>query len=411
VIRNGLAHGGLKAESARMRVRDIWFEVHKYIGLATMAFLVVAGGTGCALVFRGPLDAWLNRDLFQVAVAPALAPAELARRLELERPDLKVVKLPLVTRPGHAEVMSVEGRGGARLSFDQVFVDPASGRVIGTRKDVAGWGRRGLMHGVYDLHSTLAAGTAGRWVMGLAAAAWLVSNGVGIYLTLPRRAPFWSNWRPLWTIGVKARLPRQLLDLHRASGLWLFPVLTVLALTSVGLNFYYELAAPIAEALSPPRASPFDDTPPKAPADHPPKIGWSQAIAHATRDAARRAPGWRPVNALYLPDRGLYGLTLTHSGDDDYAGLGLIGLYYRDDTGAFVYRDDPGRDSAGRAALRSLYPLHTGEVFGWPTRLLVFVLGAATVEMSVTGLYLWLKRRGARNLAARSRRGAEARAS
>ena len=169
----------------QLRLRDFWFEVHKYSGLATLLFLIVAGATGSVLVFRGELDEWLNPDLYRVAVATALPAAELARRLEERRPMAQVVKLPLTTRPGRASVLTVAGRGGAHLPYDQVFVDPADGRVIGTRQDKAGWGRRGLMHGIYDLHSTLVAGAVGRWIMGLIAAAWLISNLIGLYLDAP----------------------------------------------------------------------------------------------------------------------------------------------------------------------------------------------------------------------------------
>ena len=114
---------------------------------------------------------------------------------------------------------------------------------------------------------------------------------------------------------------------------------------------------------------------------------------------------------MYVPERGLYGVTLTRSGEDDYAGLGPIALYYDDGDGRFVFRDDPGRDSAGRARGAPLtLPAataarrHSAGPPGW----WCVVLGAATVEMGVTGLYLWLKRRGARNSAGRVRR-AEAR--
>ena len=382
------------------RLRDLWFEVHKYVGLATFLFLSIAGLTGSVLVFRAGLDEALNPDLYRVAAAPALPAAELARTLERERPTVQVVRLPLTARPGHATVVTVAGRDGAHLPFDQIFLDPASGRVIGSRLDKGGWGRRGLMHGVYDLHSTLIAGAPGRWLMGIVAAFWLLSNLVGLYLTLPRQGPFWRKWWALWTVNPRSRLPRLLLDLHRASGLWLLPVLTILAFTSFCLNFYSEVAEPVAQAISPARVSPFDAKPMTAAAT---RLDWGRAVDHAEADAAWRAPDLRPVDALYVPERRLFGITLTRSGKGDYAGLGPVALYYGADGGQFAFSDDPGRDSAGRAVLRSLYPLHTGEVFGWTTRLLVFVLGLATVEMSVTGIYLWLKRRGARNAAARAR--------
>ncbi len=382
------------------QLRDLWFAIHQYVGLATFLFLSIAGATGSLLVFRAPLDEVLNPELYRVAVAPALPSAALAERLEQSHPAIQVVRLPLTARPGRAMVVAVTGRSGA-LPFDQVFLNPASGRLVGARSDKAGWSRAGLMHGVYDLHSTLVAGTPGRWIMGIVAATWLLSNFVGLYLTLPRRGPFWRDWWALWTVNSRARLPRLLLDLHRASGLWLLPALTILALTSFGLNFYSEVTEPLAQALSPALASPFDAKPISAMG---PRPDWTTTVGRVEADAALRAPGWTPVDAVYVPEHGLYGVTLTRSGKLDYAGLGPVALYYRASDGAFVFRDDPWKDSAGRATLRSLYPLHTGEVFGWTTRILVFILGLATVEMSVTGVYLWLKRRGARNAVTRARK-------
>lgn len=379
-------------------LRDLWVEIHKYVGLATFLFLSIAGLTGSVLVFRAGLDEALNLDLYRVPAARVLPAGELARRLEQSHPAVQITRLPLNVRPGHAVVVAVAGRGGVHLPFDQVFLDPADGRVVGTRQDKAGWGRRGLMHGVYDLHSGLVAGAPGRWLMGIVAAAWLFSNPVGFYLTLPRQGPFWRKWWLLWKVNPRSKLPRLLLDLHRASGLWLLPVLTILALTSFCLNFYSEVTEPVAQALSPALASPFDDKPVAATS---PRLDWASVVDRATTDAVRRAPDFKPVDALYVPEHRLYGVTLTRSGKSDYAGLGPVALYYRASDGRFAFRDDPERDSAGRAVLRSLYPLHTGEVFGWTTRLLVFVLGLATVEMGVTGVYLWFRRRGARNAAAR----------
>lgn len=389
--------------ASRQRIRDFWFEVHKYLGLATLLFLVLAGLTGSLLVFKADLDEALNPDLFRARAGPVLPAAELAHRLEAERPDLRVVRLPLNPRSGHAVVLGVVGRDGAQPPFDQVFVDPTDGRLIGVRKDAPGWSRRGLMQGVYQLHYTLLAGTPGRWLMGAVATGWLVGNVVGFYLTLPRGGPFWRKWRPLWTVKSGVSLPRLLLDLHRASGLWLIAFVLVLSLTSAALNFYDEAVEPAAIALSPPGPSPFDPGRPTLPPGHTPRIGFAPALGAARAAAARERPGWRPVTALYVPDRGLYGVTFTRSGRDDYAGLGPVAYYFADDDGRFAYRDDPGRDSAGRAVLRSIYPLHSGQVFGWPTRLLVMVLGLATAEMALTGVYVWWKKRKPRAAAKRAR--------
>ena len=50
-----------------------------------------------------------------------------------------------------------------------------------------------------------------------------------------------------------------------------------------------------------------------------------------------------------------------------------------------------------------VYPLHSGEIFGWVTVLLVFVLGVVTFGQSITGLYVWWKKRASRVAARRSK--------
>lgn len=388
-------------------IRAFWFEVHKYLGLASLLFLILAGATGTLLVFRPALDEALNRDLFVTAPRPVLSAVELATRLEAARPELWITNLPLKTEPGHALVVNVAPRGSAALAYDQVFLDAHDGHVLGVRKDVPQWSRRGLMRGVYAFHYTLLGGDVGRLAMGVVALAWFISNLVGLYLTLPAgRGPFWRRWRPLWTVKLRAKLPRVLLDLHRASGLWLLGFVVLLAFTSVAMNFYDEAAQPLALALSPGKASPFDAPPRKTPAA--PRTGFAPVLAAAEIRAAHDLPGFKPAREIYVPQYGLFGVAFTRSGEDVYAGLGPVAFYYDDQSGRFVFRDDPGRDSLGRAALRSLYPLHSGQVFGWPTRLLVALLGLATVEMSVTGLYLWLKKRGPRAAARRAAAAAAA---
>src|ERR1700732_765130 len=135
------------------KFRDLAFEIHKWSGLATFLLLLVAAVTGCILTFRQPIDAWLNPDLLAVVPAgPALSLPELTDRVEGQRPDLRLVLAIARPGPGRASVLEVAPRNPAvRLSYSQVSADPSTGRILGDRLQRAGWDRRHILQGVYEL--------------------------------------------------------------------------------------------------------------------------------------------------------------------------------------------------------------------------------------------------------------------
>ena len=387
------------------RTRELWFSVHKWIGLACLVFLVIAGVTGSAIAFRPQIDAWLNPGLFRAPASGALlSPGTLADRLEAQRPQVRVNLLPLSARPGQAVAVSVEPKAGAAaLGYDQVFLDPASGRVLGQRATAPGWDASHLMQGVYELHARLLAGTFGRWLMGIVSGLWAISTLVGLYLTLPRTGPFWAKWKPVWTINPKARLPRLLLDLHRASGLWLLLAGIAVSISGCAINFYSEAAAPAANLLSPSKVAALNSDAPSPPGPKPRRLGWDAAAARAGEAAAHRS-GVRlaPAVASFDADGNLYRVGFTRSGVRDYTGLGPVYWYVDADSGRVAYVDDPYRDSLGRIFLRGLYPIHSGQMLGLTGRILALLLGLAVVEMSITGGYLWWRKRSVRRAAVKA---------
>jgi uncharacterized iron-regulated membrane protein len=383
--------------------RQFWTAIHRYSGLFMLAFLAIAAATGCLLCFEKPLDAWLNPELFKPS-GPALAdPVQAVARLERDRPELVATYFPVHAKPGRNLTVAVEPAAGhAPLGYDQVFLDRATGAVAGVRATAPGWDRPHLIRGVYLLHSTLLGGIRGRWLMGVVALVWLISNFVGIYLTWPLRSPIWRNWRRAWTFRWSSPLPRLLLDLHRSSGLWLIAPLTVLAATSVGMNFFDEALVPAVHALSPPRPSPFDASPTAHPA--PRRVSDATILAEARALAERAGLGWQTATLQAEPARDLVGVRFSAGGIENYRALGPVTYWFDGQDGRFVYADDPYGDSAGMKLMRSLYPLHTGEMIGAPGIALDFVLGLVTLGATITGLYLWLKRRRPRVSARRARR-------
>lgn len=382
---------------AKAGTRQLFTSVHRYLGLSTFLFLTIAALTGCFLCFDKTIDAALNPALFRSAsVGLSASPLSLVARLERARPDLAIEHFPLDPPRGRTIQVGVHPRHPAmKLGYDQLFLDPRDGHVVGTRQSGPGWDRPHIVEGVFQFHQNLLAGRWGRWLMGLGALGWLIGNAVGFYLTLPVGSPFWRKWKKNWQISRRARLRRFMLELHQSSGLWLLIGAMVLAFTSVAMNFYDEVFSPIAMTLSPARSSPFD-RPAAAREGETPAIGIERAVAIACGRSREQWLGWHPAAAGYVADRNLYSVSFTSDGRENYRWLGPVTYYLDATSGRFVYADDPYHDSAGRKLGRSLYPLHSGEVIGSWGIAIIFLLGIATAEMCVTGIYTWWKKRRSR---------------
>ena len=161
------------------------------------------------------------------------------------------------------------------------------------------------------------------------------------------------------------------------------------------MNFFSEFWDPFATTIAPLEKSLFHlDAP--YPEGAVPVLTYADALALAESQAAAVGTEWKPATMLYYQNWNLYGTTFSDTGDLNYKYLGPIYHYFDAVSGDWVHEVNPYTDSAGLVMIRSVYPLHSGEIGGWLTVFFVFVLGLATAEQCFTGIWLWLKRRGPR---------------
>ncbi|MCA8901571.1 MAG: PepSY domain-containing protein [Hyphomonas sp.] len=375
--------------------KNTWLVLHRWFGIVTAAFLLVAAVTGCILTARVTIDKALNADLFEYvgAAGDRLSAVDAVAIFEAAHPGIQVTGFPLNTPPDENIPLSVTSRpGGAAVHADQVFIDPASGAEIGARSTEAGVSRRQFIPLMAELHFNLLAGDAGRIFMGFMALGWLISAAIGLYLTFPRKRPFLRNWWPQWTYSPKRSFARQMLDMHRASGLWLLPFLIVLAFTSVSLNFFGEVYSPAVTTISPLKKSLFDQDMP-FPDGTTPDLSYADGYELAREQAEVNGISWQPATMLYYPNWNLYGTTFSDNGVLNYKHLGPIYYYFDASTGEFVHEVNPYTDSAGLVMIRILYPTHSGEFAGGLSVFFIFILGLATAEQCITGIWVWWKKR------------------
>lgn len=392
--------------------RQSWVWLHRYLGLAIAAFLIVAGLTGSVIAFHRELDTWLNPELFRVQSRGApLSPSELARRVEAVEPQIRVTAVPLQLAPGESALLSIAPRVDPAteipytIEYNQLFADPIIGQVLGTRE----WGdccfeRKHLIPFLYTLHHRLTIpGKWGMWLMGVVALAWLFSIFVGFYLTLPRRLPFWRTWKSAWLVKRGGDAFRVNFDLHRAAGLWLWTVLLVLAMSSVALNLKAEVFEPVVAFFSPLTPTPFDLRKPHPPdAFFEPTLSFEEAVARAVNEAVRL--GWEtlPDEVAYRPTYALYSVNFGPAQRGLVSKLGAPVLYVDGLDGRILGARVPGERSAGDVFMQLQYPLHSGKIVGLPGRIVICITGIAVAMLSITGGVIWLKRRRLKGASVRS---------
>lgn len=385
-------------------MRKVLGQLHRWLGLATALFLFIAGLTGAIIAWDHELDAWLNPDMFEVpGGGAALASTELARRVEMQEPRLRVRYLPMRAEPGHTLLMWVEPRLDPatdepyELGYDQIALDPSTGEILGRRSiSKVSLSRREIIPFLYKLHYTLhlpnlGAFPTGKWLMGLIAIAWFIDGFIALWISFPS----WKVWRKSFAYRFEQGAHKLTFDLHRSSGTWTWALLTVLAFSAISMNLGREVVRPVLSMVTPLTPLPFDRK--VAPNRAEPKISREQLVEIARARAAELGITAPLGGVLYNGARRMYWAGFFQAGKEhgDW-GLGNPRIYFDADTGALIGKSIPGGGTVGDVFIQAQFPLHSGRILGTAGRIVVSLLGLVIAMLSATGVILWARKRRAR---------------
>lgn len=409
-------------------LRQLLVKVHRWAGLCIAAFLVVAGLTGAVISWDHELDGILNPHLIEASgEAFNVDPFAAAARIEKADPRARATYLPLVVEPGHSLSIFVSPRINPKtgdhfeLGYNQVFVDPATGRELGRREWGAVWPvtSETLVSFLYVLHYSLhipeiwGIDDWGLWLMGAVAIVWMLDAFVGFYLTLPVRRPprpdraapvervlsrGWRvRWAPAWRLKSTGSFYRINFDLHRALGLWTWGLLFLLAFTAFSLSLYREVFYPILSVVSKVTPTPFDTRKGDAHVQIEPVLSFADVAGKAATEAQRR--GWvEPAGAIfYSPEIGVYGAKFFQpGGDHGAAGVGPPEIYFDAIDGRVLGERLPWTGTVADIFVQAQFPLHSGRILGLPGRVLISVMGVVVAVVSITGVVIFARKRRAR---------------
>lgn len=431
-----------------MKIHKFLLVIHRWFGLVMALFMVLVGLTGSILALRPQLDRLLTPERYATP-RPGVAPLDLntlVDRVQSLVPPGKEVDLVAIepdrVRVGIAppaltlstEVLEqrlgmslqqlremgfftrllkmAEMRGKLRdlLSSDDlstVFLDPWTGKEIAR----SGGDSKSFMSFIYVLHYSLNI-PMGKRILGIIALIWTLDCFVAFCLTLPPRLrsaastspttlSWWARWKPSWRLKTNSGPYRLNLDLHRASGLWLWAILFVFAWSSVMFNLQ-SVYAPVTRALFGYESS--QDINAKRPrsihgSGPPPSLhemlATGQRLA-AAEAASRHLTVGAPIAVMTIPPA-LVRVILRSDDPSCQSSLRTdhcLVLEYGSQTGEVTrFQSEKKNAYLGNDVSDWLKKLHVAAPLGIVYQIFVFFLGLVIAMLSVTGVYLWWKKR------------------
>jgi uncharacterized iron-regulated membrane protein len=348
-----------------MRVRPLLLKVHRWLALVAAIPLAMAAATGAFLVFENEIDRALNRDYWSVQPQTQRLPWQaVVEAAERAKPHEVAMSLRLPMADDVAAEVSLK-------SGLQVSVDPYSGRVLGTRRR-----EQVFTAAVHQFHTRLLLGEWGSWIMGVSALALVILSLTGLVLWW-RHKSFRIRWTGSWRSWGR--------DLHYGLGIMGLVAWLLLGLTGAGIAFE-SLVRPALYHLtgSEPNVQPVVQSTPSAGT---PRLTIDDALA-----AAERALPEAETTVISIPNTPSGTFMAFMRFPEDHTPAGRSRVIFDQYSGRALWVENSRNTALGTRIWIRNRPLHTGDILGWPTRLLSAAACLALLVQLATWIVMWRPR-------------------
>lgn len=369
------------AQSTTLRLRGLWFSIHKWIGLLLAALIVPISLTGSALVWHDWLDETLNPQRYAVTGAPALTPTAYAAAAQAAlAPGEQVLSIRYPEHEGGPVTVTAVGvakAGEARTARTSLWLDPADGQVLDKAPSDAG-----AVRVLHVLHGSLMVPGWGRTIVGWVGTFMFVSCLTGIWLWWPLTGSVRRGFRWRRQNSTNA-------NLHHQMGIWILLPLAMLSFTGLWISF-------------PSAFSKFEASQPKTRSGPP-----DRARAMRARPLPRTA--MTADSALAAAERHATGPLVTISWPTDQTSSWKLGFARKGGVAEVEVADATGKATPPRpprpeTRARTMRRWHDGTGMGPVWQAAIFIGGIIPALLAVTGILMWLRSRGWRSELARRRK-------
>ena len=349
-------------------MRKLLLNLHLYIALIAGVFVLILGLTGSIMAFEPEIDHLFHRKLtYVVPQAHALSLVELGAIVSKAFPDEPIRGYGVSSSPDMSYQIATRKR--------MVYLNQYTGEILGSMTGadaIAAF--QGMVH---QLHLRLLIhdkADTGGLIESCAGLAILFLSLSGLYL-----------WWPMKRFGI-AGGRRVWFDLHNVVGIVSLVFLLILATTGCVIGFdhtttplFFKMTGSTPPPPPPRKAGPH--TPDAKP------ISPDQAY-----EIARNAlPGTAPFAIDVPPPNGVYFIRSRYP--EDLTPGGRSQVVVDPYSGQVLYAMGSRQAPAGSRMVVANRAIHTGDILGIPSKIVMSLASLAIVLQLVTGLVMWWRRR------------------
>jgi uncharacterized iron-regulated membrane protein len=347
-------------------MRKLIFNLHLYGALVAGLFVVIIGVTGSIMAFEDDLERLTHPALYHVEPQGTPMPvADLLKAALKAYPGAKIGSMRLPQDPRDSAAFGVKGR--------QVFINPYTGAIVGEREG------KTFLGNVHQLHLRLMmtgeSAKVGSNIVATATAMLLFLVISGVYLWWPvKRASV--NWT--------ASARRIHFDLHNTAGIYSAVFLLVLGITGIAIHYDNELETYLHQRAG---THKIGKNIPSVPQNGVTPISPDQSL-----EIARVAmPGTTP-SAIAFPanPKASYLISLHYPEDLTPGGRSWVNIDQF--SGKVVNFQDSRTVATGTRAIILNRATHTGDLYGYPTKILMSLSSLMLVIQAITGYYMWWRK-------------------
>jgi uncharacterized iron-regulated membrane protein len=357
-------------------LKKIASQLHLWLGISSGLVVFVVALTGCLLVFEDELEPVIHKQFHVVNVVEGQSrlPLDvLQRNVAKQFPGKKVTRVSFEPGADRTIVFGLKS-GKKEKDIFSVAVNPYNGMIAGTRQE-----NDAFFHVVLQLHRYLCLEETGKVITGISCVMFLVIMITGLVLWWPNR----KNRKQRFTVKWDAKFKRLNWDLHAVFGFYTLPIVFIIAAT--GLVWSYKWVNNMIYLT-------FDGKPQQK-REAPTNISLvpenEGILENIYTETNRQLPNPGRI-LMTIPESDSVAITVSKA--DDHAAISNIVnfLYFDKNNAQLISKRLYSSETRGMKVRRLVYPIHTGSLLGWPTKIIAFLAALIATTLPVTGIIIWL---------------------